>query len=144
MKLIKHLYQSVILLIRTRLTRVQYIMIVATLVGLASGLTAVLLKTLVHYLQHWIQDIAISRFAYLLFPMIGLVITLFLVNYFFKGYIEKGIPMVLKAIAGKSSFIPFRHTYQHVATSSITVGLGGSAAAIFARASSVCLSASAL
>ena len=127
MKLLKRLYQYIILFLRTKLSRVQYIMVVATLVGLASGLTAVLLKTLVHYLQHWIQDIAISRFAYLLFPVIGLVITVILVNYFFNGFIEKGIPMVLKAIAGKSSFIPVRHTYQHVVTSSLTVGLGGSA-----------------
>lgn len=127
MKLLKRLYQYIILFLRTKLSRVQYIMVVATLVGLASGLIAVLLKTLVHYLQHWIQDISISRFAYLLFPIIGLVITVILVNYLFNGYIEKGIPMVLKAIAGKSSFIPVRHTYQHVVTSSLTVGLGGSA-----------------
>lgn len=127
MKLLKRLYQYIILFLRTKLSRVQYIMVIATLVGLASGLMAVLLKTLVHYLQHWIQDISISRFAYLLFPVIGLLITVILVNYLFKGYIEKGIAMVLRAIAGKSSFIPARHTYQHVVTSSLTVGLGGSA-----------------
>lgn len=127
MKLLKRLYQYIILFLRTKLSRVQYIMVVATLVGLASGLMAVLLKTLVHYLQHWIQDISISRFAYLLFPVVGLLITVILVNYLFNGYIEKGIAMVLKAIAGKSSFIPVRHTYQHVVTSSLTVGLGGSA-----------------
>ncbi len=34
--------------------------------------------------------------------------------------------MVLKAIARKSSFIPLRHTYIHVITSSLTVGFGGS------------------
>jgi CIC family chloride channel protein len=90
MKLLKRLYQYIILFLRTKLSRVQYIMVVATLVGLASGLTAVLLKTLVHYLQHWIQDISISRFAYLLFPVIGLLITVILVSYFFNGYIEKG------------------------------------------------------
>ena len=127
MKLLKRLYQYIVLFLRTKLSRVQYIMVVATLVGLASGLIAVLLKTLVHYLQHGIQDISISHFAYLLFPIIGLVTTVILVNYLFNGYIEKGIPMVLKAIAGKSSFIPVRHTYQHVVTSSLTVGLGGSA-----------------
>ncbi|MGZ8541244.1 MAG: chloride channel protein [Chitinophagaceae bacterium] len=127
MKLLKRLYQYIILFLRTKLSRVQYIMVVAMLVGLASGLMAVLLKTLVHYLQHWIQDISISRFAYLLFPGIGLLITVILVNYLFNGYIEKGIAMVLRAIAGKSSFIPIRHTYQHVVTSSLTVGLGGSA-----------------
>lgn len=104
----------------------QLIMLVATLVGFASGLVAVLLKTLVHHLQHWIKEIPVSRFSYLLFPAIGLVITVFIIRHFFGGHIEKGIAMVLKAIARKSSFIPLNHTYLHVITSSITVGLGGS------------------
>ena len=104
----------------------QLIMLVATLVGFASGLVAVLLKTLVHHLQHWIKEIPVSRFSYLLFPAIGLVITVFIIRHFFGGHIEKGIAMVLKAIARKSSFIPLNHTYLHVITSTITVGLGGS------------------
>ncbi len=104
----------------------QFIMLIATLVGFASGLVAVLLKILVHHLQHWIKEIPVSRFSFLLFPAIGLVITVFIIRHFFGGHIEKGIAMVLKAIARKSSFIPLNHTYLHVITSSITVGLGGS------------------
>lgn len=102
-------------------------MLVATLTGLVSGLAAVLLKTLVHYLQYWIENIHVSKFAYLLFPMAGLVLTVTIIIYFFRGKIERGIAMVLKAIARKSSFIPLNHTYLHVITSSLTVGLGGSA-----------------
>jgi len=124
---IKRLYQMVLQYLRTKISRVQYIMIVATLVGLFSGLAAVLLKTFVHYLQHWIKEINVSRFAYLLFPALGLLITVFIVRYFFGAQIERGIAMVLRAIAGRSSFIPLSHTYQHIVTSSITVGLGGSA-----------------
>ena len=101
-------------------------MVIATLTGLCSGLMAVLLKTLVHYIQHWIKEMPISDFAYLLFPAIGLVITVFIIRHFFGGQIEKGIAMVLQAIARKSSFIPKQHTYLHVLTSSLTVGLGGS------------------
>ena len=101
-------------------------MVIATLVGFVSGMVAVLLKTLVHLIQYWIEEIPVTRFAYLLFPVIGLLITVFLVQYFFAGFIEKGIAMVLKAIARKSSFIPLTHTYRHIVTSSITVGLGGS------------------
>jgi CIC family chloride channel protein len=104
----------------------QFMMVIATLTGFASGLVAVLLKTLVHYLQHWIKEIPVSNLAYLLFPAIGLIITVFIVRHFFGGQIEKGIAMVLKAIARKSSFIPLNHTYLHVVTSSVTVGLGGS------------------
>lgn len=102
-------------------------MLVATLTGLVSGLAAVLLKTLVHYLQHWIEDIHVTKFAYLLFPMAGLILTVAIIIYFFNGQIERGIAMVLKAIARKYSFIPLKHTYLHVITSSLTVGLGGSA-----------------
>jgi CIC family chloride channel protein len=127
MRPVRQVYQFIIHNLRTRISRVQYIMVVATLVGLFSGLAAVLLKTLVHYLQEWIKEIHVSRFAYLLFPALGLLITVFIVKKFFGGYIDKGIAMVLKAIARKSSFIPLSHTYQHVVTSSITVGLGGSA-----------------
>ncbi len=96
------------------------------MVGFASGMVAVLLKTLVHFIQHWIEQIPVTKFAYLLFPAIGLLITVFIVQHFFSGHIEKGIAMVLKAIARKSSFIPLNHSYLHIITSSITVGLGGS------------------
>lgn len=101
-------------------------MVIATITGLASGLVAVLLKTLVHHLQLWIKEMPVTDFAFLLFPAIGLLITVVIINVFFGGAIEKGIAMVLKAIARRSSFIPLNHTYLHVVTSSITVGLGGS------------------
>jgi CIC family chloride channel protein len=126
MKGLKKLYRYFSGYLVTRFNRVQYIMFVASIAGLISGLVSVLLKTLVHYLQHWIEEIPVSRFAFLLFPAIGLVITLVIVRYFFGGKIERGIAMVLKAIARKSSFIPFKHTYLHVVTSAVTVGLGGS------------------
>ena len=126
MRLLKKLYQYIIHYLRTKISRVQYIMIVAILVGLFSGLTAVLLKTIVHHIQHWIKTLPVSDFAYLLFPIIGLILTVWIIHKFFGAHIEKGIAMVLRAIARKSSFIPLRHTYLHIATSSLTVGLGGS------------------
>lgn len=123
---IKVIYQYIIQFLRTKLSRMQFMMVIATLTGLASGLVAVLLKTLVHFIQHWIKEIPVSNLVYLLFPAIGLIITVFIVRHFFGGQIEKGIAMVLKAIARKSSFIPINHTYLHIVTSSVTVGLGGS------------------
>ncbi len=127
MRRMKQLYQYLLQYLRTKISRVQYIMLIATLVGLFSGLASVLLKTSVHYLQHWITTIPLTRFAYLLFPVLALVLTVLVVRLFFGGYLDKGIAMVLKAIARKSSFIPLSHTYQHLITSSLTVGLGGSA-----------------
>lgn len=127
MRPVKKFYQFFVYFLRTKLTRAQYIMMVAVFVGLFSGLSAVLLKTLVHHLQHWIVDIDVSRLAYLLFPTVGLVATVLVVRIFFHNRFEKGLTMVLRAIARRNSFIPLSHTYQHVVTSSLTVGLGGSA-----------------
>src|SRR5690606_23455062 len=127
MKFLKLAYQAVFLNLRTKISRVQYIMIIASIVGLVSGLASVLLKSMVHYLQTWIKEIPVSALGYLLFPTIGIVATVFVVRKFFGSYIEKGIAMVLRAIARRSSFIPLSHTYLHIATSSLTVGLGGSA-----------------
>lgn len=124
---LKSLYQLIINQLRIRVTRVQFVMIIATLTGLVSGLVAVLLKIFVHYLQHWVKEIPVSRFSYLLFPGLGLLVTVFIIRHFFGKEIEKGIAMVLKSIARRSSFIPMKHVYMHVVTSSVTVGLGGSA-----------------
>jgi CIC family chloride channel protein len=123
---LKNAYSSLFTYLREKVNRMQYIMIVAILVGLCSGLIAVLLKTCVHYIEKWISEIPFSRFSYLLFPGLGLLVTVIIIHRFYGGHIEKGIAMVLRSIARRSSLIPFSHTYMHVVTSSVTVGLGGS------------------
>jgi chloride channel protein, CIC family len=123
---LKNIYQQITQFLRTKLSRVQFIMVIAILVGLCSGLIAVLLKMSVHHIQAWVKEVPVSDILVLTLPAIGLLVTVFLISHFFGGQIEKGIAMVLKAIARKSSFIPLRHTYVHVVTSSITVGMGGS------------------
>lgn len=125
MKNLKRIYQFLTEKLRSRLNKAQYIIYVSSLVGLASGLIAVLLKKLVHYLQRWIEAIPAPP-TYLIFPVIGLLLTVFITHRFFYGSFKRGIAMVLNAIAQKSSFIPRSHTYLHVITSAITVGVGGS------------------
>lgn len=125
MKNIKYIYQFFAQKLQSRLNKAQYIIYVSSLVGLASGLVAVLLKKLVHYFQVQIESMPAPP-AYLIFPTIGLLLTVFITNRFFYGSFKRGIGMVLNAIAQKSSFIPLSHTYLHVITSAITVGVGGS------------------
>ena len=127
MKLVKHIYRYLINLLRTRLTRVQLVMLVAVFTGICSGLLAVALKSLVHFIQHQLALATNGNLIGYIFPLLGLLLTTILVFFLFKGNIEKGIAMVLKAIARKSSFIPLNHTWLHIATSSLTVGFGGSA-----------------
>lgn len=126
LKLTKQLYQLFANHLLVKLNKAQYVLFVASLVGLVSGLVAVMLKKLVHYLQQWIERIPAAP-TYLVFPAIGLLLTVWITRRFFNGGFERGIAMVLKSIARKSSFIPLSHTYLHIITSSITVGVGGSA-----------------
>ncbi|MBL7728832.1 MAG: chloride channel protein, partial [Dinghuibacter sp.] len=127
MATLKLIYQHVINYLRTKLSRVQFIMIIAVITGLVSGLLAVLLKTSVHWLQYMVAHTTLNRTIYFFLPVVGLLATVLVIHLFFKGGIEKGIAMVLKSIARKSSFIPLKHTYLHIVTSNLTVGLGGSA-----------------
>ena len=127
MKPLKQIYQQVLNWLRTKLTRVQLIMLVAVLTGLLAGMLAVLLKITVHFLQIKILELGGGEFYYILFPVAGILLTVFVVARFFRGHIERGIAMVLRSIARRSSVIPLNHTWLHVVTSSLTVGLGGSA-----------------
>lgn len=125
MRRLKSVYQLFADFLKSWLNRPQYLLYVATLVGITSGLVAVLLKKLVHYLQHWIEKIPAGP-TYLIFPGIGLLVTVFIVKHYYKEHYERGIAMVLKSIAQRSSIIPLTHCYIHVITSTITVGVGGS------------------
>ena len=124
---LKDSYQKLIQYLSSRFTRVQIVMFVATLVGICSGLIAVLLKSLVHFLQEVVYTNSSNKILYLIFPVIGIVLSAMVIYYFFKRNSEKGISMVLKHIAKNSSVIPLSHSYKHVITSAFTVGLGGSA-----------------
>ncbi len=101
-------------------------MLLAAITGLVSGLVAVLLKIIVHRFQAFVLRDPES-YQFLIYPVVGLLTTVVVIQRLFKGKLEKGIAMVLRAIARKSSIIPSQNNYSHVLTSSLTVGLGGSA-----------------
>lgn len=113
--------------VRRRVSRIQYIMIGATLTGFVSGVMAVLLKRLVQAAEKLVQHFSDKEYLFLLCPAAGLLLTTWVIQRFFRGHIEKGIAMVLKAISRKSSDIPTRNNYLHFITSALTVGSGGSA-----------------
>lgn len=100
--------------------------LLAILTGIIAGLMAVSLKLSVHYLQKFLADRYTFHAFYLFFPMIGLALTAWVIHKFFKNDVEKGLAMVLKAIARRASYIGFRHNYMHFISSALTVGFGGS------------------
>jgi chloride channel protein, CIC family len=111
-----------------KLSNRQFLMVGAVLVGLWAGLTAVLLKISVHYLQVLLVSLGKQyNWIYFVAPTLGILSTILFVRFFLKGELIKGTSHVLLSIAKKSSFLPPKETYGHVVTSALTVGLGGSA-----------------
>lgn len=107
----------------------QFILLLSVLVGLGSGLVAVLLKNSVHY----IQSLLTSGFAadwhrlfYFAFPVVGIFITALLIRYLIRNPIGDGIPSTLYAISKKNGIIPSYKMWASVLTSTFTVGFGGS------------------
>ncbi|MCE3278085.1 MAG: chloride channel protein [Bacteroidetes bacterium] len=117
--------------IHSRVNDKQFLIFSSILVGVSAGVAAVLLKLFVHFIRHSILESHLFRidfkYIYLLMPLVGIGITVLIVQRFFKGKLLRGTSNILYSIAKKGSFLPFRHIYSHIITSGITVGFGGSA-----------------
>ncbi len=112
----------------SKLTNRQFLIVGAVIVGLWAGLTAVLLKITVHYLQEFLKPLAMENsWVYLVSPTIGILFTYVFVKFVLGGEMVKGTSHVLLAIARKSSHLPRKEVFSHIATSALTVGFGGSA-----------------
>ena len=106
-----------------------FLLLISVLIGIAAGLASTLLKWWVHF---W-EDLLIGinedfsfEYLYLLFPVIGIALTILFVRFMNHGHLGKGISSIMHAISHKSSILPRDMTYSHLVTSGLTVGFGGS------------------
>lgn len=114
-----------------QLTERQRLVLLAILVGLCSGLAAVILKTGVRYVSLLLDRITIDKynFMYLVFPGIGMLISMLIVKYVVKENLSHGITKVLYAISRKKSRLSSKTIWGPLVTSIITIGFGGSVGA---------------
>ena len=115
-----------------RMDKKRLIYLLSLLVGLCSGLAAVLLKHTIHLvkdsLTSWFNA-AQDSLLYLAYPGIGILITIVYVKYFVKNNIGHGITKVLYAISRKHSELEPHNMYTSIVASSFTIGFGGSVGA---------------
>lgn len=112
-----------------RLSDRQFLILVSILVGFTSGMAAVILKNMVHWIQELLKaDFVLSyeNVLYLIYPGIGIFLTVLLIKYGLKRRVGHGIPSTLFAISKRSSRIPKSSTFASLITSMLTVGFGGS------------------
>lgn len=117
-----------LLLLKGKVSSKNFLIISSILVGFVSGLLAVALKYVVHWMGR-IPSLAQGSsevFVVALLPLSGILLAIFFTRYYLNGNLKKGSASIVYAIVKKSSLINFRECYGHLATSAFTVGLGGS------------------
>jgi CIC family chloride channel protein len=125
----RHIIKKGIHYLQEKLTPHQFLIVSSALVGITSGLAAVLLKYIVHNIEVWIQYYSqkINEFVFFaLLPIVGITFTVLFIRYILKGRFKKGSAEISFAIVKNSSVLPRSQMYSHLLTSAFTVGFGGS------------------
>jgi len=115
---------------RKKLSDRQFLLLLSILVGLISGGASIVLKSFVFFLHEFIHSVGVSQmwnYAMVLSPMIGILASVFLVRYIWPTQFNKGLAPIVRSIRNEGGILPFSQTYNHIITSGITVGFGGSA-----------------
>jgi chloride channel protein, CIC family len=115
--------------LRNHLSEKNFFILSAILVGLTSGLAAVMLKYVVHSIERFMRYSSRNFEEFLVFapfPIIGIVLTVLYQRYVLKAKVKRGSSEIAYAILKKSSVVPPSEMYSHLITSGLTVGFGGS------------------
>ena len=102
------------------------------IVGIVSGVAALVLKNLIHFVENelteWFAVDAIS-YWYIVYPLIGIALTVLFVKYVVKDDIGHGVSKILYSISRGGSRLKPHNTWSSMVASPLTIGLGGSVGA---------------
>ena len=101
-------------------------------VGLLCGLAAVILKKSIFWIKEGLTswfDTPGDSFFYLLYPGLGMLLSLLFVKYVVRDDISHGVTKVLLAVSRNESKIGIRNTWSSIVASAVTIGFGGSVGA---------------
>jgi CIC family chloride channel protein len=114
------------------LDQVKLVYILSLIVGLLSALAAAFLKNAIHFTNKLLTG-RISAdsggYLYLLYPVIGMFLTVLFVRFIVKDNIGHGISRILHAISRKKSQLKVHNTWSSLISSTLTIGFGGSVGA---------------
>lgn len=123
-------FQNLLNLLKLVLSERQFLYLSCILVAISSALAVIVLKTFAHsVLEFTLHVSSLLKLPYVtsILPIIGILLTVLVVQKFLDGSIEKGTAQIMIAVAKKSGIMPKKQMYAQIITSSLTVGMGGSA-----------------
>lgn len=110
----------------------QFTLVLAFLVGMFAAIAAYLLHTMIRLAQEFVWNlITVTGYngLYLVFPVVGIWLTMLFIRYVVRDNISHGITRILYAISSKRSRLAAHNCWSSVVASAITIGFGGSVGA---------------
>ena len=107
----------------------QFVAILSILVGFTSGVGAVVLKNLTHFIQHFMEGQLVRHYHeafYFIFPIVGLALVYLIMKYLIRHKVSHGIPSTLFSISKRKGIIKRYQMFGSILTAPLTVGFGGS------------------
>lgn len=108
------------------------LLLLSLFTGLGSGLAAVLLEKGISLIQGFVFPIVNKggfSLVALLFPALGMALSLLVIRFLVKDDISHGVTKVLQSISRSESRIKPHNMWSSMATSALTIGFGGSVGA---------------
>ena len=118
------------LLLKSLLSERHFIYISAVLVGFSTSIAVIILKSFAHNvfrLATYVNGYLKLPYINSILPIVGILLTVLVIKRLLNNKIEKGSSRILVAVAKKGGIMPRKQMYSQIITSSLTVGLGGSA-----------------
>ncbi len=109
-----------------------FVVLLALLVGTLGGFAALLLKSLIHFISHILTSGLTTtggNYLYIIYPAVGVLITLLFVRFVVRDNISHGVTRVLYAISQNKSRLKRHNILSSLSASSVTIGFGGSVGA---------------
>lgn len=115
-----------------RLSERQLLFVLSLFVGVVVGIAGHVLKACIHAVQMFLTDwgnIANVNYLYLIYPMVGITLTVIFVKFWVKDDISHGVTRIFYAISRKESRLKPHNCYSSIVGSAVTIGFGGSVGA---------------
>lgn len=118
--------------IRKHLSSRQQQLLLAVLTGVCAGIAAQFLKWLIEEIKFLLTnqfDVTRSQWLFLIYPVVGILLTALFVKYIVRDNIGHGITKILYSISRRKGRIERHNTWSSIIASAITIGFGGSVGA---------------
>lgn len=122
--------EALFFLMKSLLSERHFIYLSCVVVAISTSFAVIVLKSFAHnvfLLANYINGYLKLPYINSILPVVGILLTVFVVKRILDGSIEKGSSRILYAVAKRGGVMPKKQMYAQIITSSLTVGLGGSA-----------------